>query len=203
MTASAPGLAADRCAAFFPKGRWQMVHAIHFRLADGAVGNALGVATLDGRSVTCALMTVEGLTLFAARSPDKGPLEVVRALPPFDGRAFAEGLIADVRTLFLPPAGAVSLGRLADGSELCRFIADQEITDVIPDQDGCFQLATYAPPASGADAPRRTRTLVARGCRPAGDSLIPGDATLTGHGPAGYTLKLHLLSAEPLPPANP
>jgi hypothetical protein len=128
----------------------------------------------------------------------------LRALPPFDKKSFAEGLIADVRTLFQPPTGVISVGHLADGSLLCRSIADQAVTDVVPKSDGCFQLSTYAPtPASGTHLPVRTRTVEARDCSPVNGSLMPRDMTLTGHGRAGYTLKLHLLSAEPLPAAKP
>lgn len=204
MTPSGPGPVADRCAALFVQGRWQMLHAIEFRLADGTSGNALGVLILDGRDLSCALMTVEGLTLFEAHSPEDGPLEVLRALPPFTGGAFAAGLIADVRTLFQPPVGIASFGRLTDGSPLCRYAADQAVTDVLPGTDGCFRLSTYAPtPASGNGSPVRTRTVEARACRMTGGISLPHEVTLTGHGPAGYTLNLRLLGAEPLPAATP
>jgi len=204
MTASAPGLADDRCVAFFPQGRWQMIHAIDFHMADGTNGNALGVLILDGRSLSSALMTVEGLTLFEARSLGDGSLEVLRALPPFNGQAFAAGLIADVRTLFQPPAGIASVGRLADGRALCRYTVDQAVTDVLPEEDGCFQLFTYASTsASGGNISVRTRTVEARTCRITGGSLLPHDVRLTGHGPSGYTLNLRLLSAEPLPASTP
>ncbi|MCL2458751.1 MAG: hypothetical protein FWF31_07895 [Desulfobulbus sp.] len=204
MTASAPGQMTDRCAAFFPKGRWQMVHAINFRLADGRSGNALGVTVLDGRSLSCAMMTVEGLTLFESRSPDHGAVEVLRALPPFNSQAFAEGLVADVRTLFHLPAGTASVGHLADGRGLCRFAGGPEVTDVLPGTDGCFTLSTYSRPSASADnLPVRTRTVVGRDCSPVGESLMARYLILTGHGSIGYTLQLHLLSAEPLPAVTP
>jgi len=181
-----------------------MLHAIDFRLTDGTSGSALGVLILDGRSLSCALMTVEGLTLFEARSPADGSLEVLRALPPFTGGTFAEGLIADVRTLFQPPTGTASFGRLADGSPLCRYASDRAVTDVHPGTDGCFRLSTYAStPTSGVGSPVRTRTVEARACRMTGGISLPHEVTLTGHGPAGYTLNLRLLGAEPLPAAMP
>lgn len=204
MITFAPGLAADHCAAFFPQGRWQISHAIDFHLADGTRGNALGVLILDGRSLSCALMTMEGLTLFEARSPGDSSLEILRALPPFNGQSFAAGMIADIRTLFQPPAGIASVGRLADGSALCRYAADQTVTDVLPQTDGCFKLSTYAQTlATGVDFPVRTRTVEARACRMIGGNLLAHDMTLTGHGPAGYTLNLRLLSAESLPASIP
>ena len=143
MTASTPDLAAGRCAALFPQGRWQMIHAIDFRLADGTSGNALGVLILDGRSLSCALMTVEGLTLFEARSAEAEVLEVLRALPPFDNREFASGLMRDVRTLFQSPPGLGQYGTLVDGTPVCRYNAGQTITDILPQADGCWQLFTY------------------------------------------------------------
>ncbi len=204
LVAAASDSAAARCAACFPQGRWQMLHAIDFHLADGTGGNAMGVLMLDGHSLSCALMTVEGLTLFEARSPADGSLEVLRALPPFDGQAFAAGLVADIRTLFLPPAGTADHGRLADGSPLCRFTAERTVTDVLPGADGCFRLSTYArSPASGTEFPVRIRTVEARACGPVGGGILPREVTLTGHGPAAYTLNLRLLEAEPLPASAP
>jgi hypothetical protein len=204
LVAATPDSAAARCAACFPQGRWQMLHAIDFHLADGTDGNAMGIVVLDGRSLSCALMTVEGLTLFEARSPVDGSLEVLRALPPFDGPAFAAGLVADIRTLFLPPAGTAEYGRLADGSPLCRFTAERTVTDLLPGADGCFRLSTYArSPASGADFPVRSRTVEARDCGPAGGGTLPREVRLTGYAPAAYTLNLHLLEAELLPASAP
>lgn len=183
------------CAALFPRGRWQLVHAIAFHLADGSSGNALGVVLLNGRHINCALMTVEGLTLFEARSAGPEDLEVVRALPPFASRDLAAGLMADLRTLFQPPPGSVEYGRLADGRPVCRSLAGREATDLLPQPDGCWQLHTYSDQ-------RRTRTVTADACEPARADVLPRTLVLTASGPAGYTLNLRLISAEPLPAAR-
>jgi hypothetical protein len=207
MTASAPGLAAGRCAALFPQGRWQMTHAIDFRLADGTSGNALGVLILDGRSLSCALMTVEGLTLFEARSAEAEELEVLRALPPFDNREFAGGLMRDVRTLFQPPRGLGQYGTLVDGTTVCRYNAGQTITDILPRTDGCWQLFTYDEKSSLRTDPyrehRQTRAITARFCERTGEVILPRRLDLSGFAPSAYTLSLRLLSAEPLPAHNP
>ena len=187
--------AQSACAAPFPRGRWQLVHAIAFHLADGSSGDALGVLLLDGRKINCALMTVEGLTLFEARSSGPEDLEVVRALPPFANRHFAAGLMSDLRTLIQPPVGLVEYGSLADGSPVCRSLAGREVTDILPQPDGCWQLHTYSDQ-------RRTRTVAARACEPAGSAVLPRPLELTAPGPAGYTLNLRLISAEPLPAAR-
>jgi hypothetical protein len=201
--------AQQRCAALFPQGRWQFVHAIAFRLADGTSGNALGVLVLDGQAIKSALMTVEGLTLFEARSSEAEELEVLRALPPFDNREFASGLMRDVRTLFLAPPGLGQYGTLADGTPVCRFNGGQMMTDILPQADGCWQLHTYSEhtslrtdgcqPADPRREQRRTRTVNAGSCGPVGSVVLPHTLELTGTGPAGYTLNLRLVSAEPLP----
>lgn len=213
MTVSAPGVAVDRCAALFPQGRWQMTHAIEFRLADGASGNALGVLILDGQNLDCALTTVEGLTLFEARSQGDGSLEVLRALPPFDNPEFARGLLRDVRTLMQPPPGLGRYGTLADGTPVCRYDAGQTITDILPQADGCWQLFTYdeqrilrtdgCQPADPRREHRQTRAVAAHSCERIGGAVLPRRLDLRGFAPSAYTLNLRLLSAEPLPAATP
>ena len=100
------------CAACFPKGRWQFVHAIGFDMAGGFSGNALGVVALNGDDVRVVLMSVEGLSLFEANSASVDTLEVSRAVPPFDKPDFAQGLMRDVRSIFQRPAGTLTTGRL-------------------------------------------------------------------------------------------
>ena len=92
------------CAEFFPQGDWQYVHALRFQLTSGGGGgSAIGVVVLTSQDIRCALTTVEGLTLFEARAKGTGPVEIIRALPPFDRQYFADNLVKDIRTLFLPP----------------------------------------------------------------------------------------------------
>ena len=179
-----------KCAAVYPQGKWQFVHTIEFRTADGRSSSVLGVTVVDGNSLSCALMTVEGFTLFEARLGDR--LEVDRAVPPFDRPGFAEGLMEDVRALFIRPEGsAVRYGRLADGAESCRMTGpDGAVTDILPLENGCRQIKTYD---SGG---RLTRTITAHSCRKAGSITIPEALELTVPGPAGYTLKMTLLSVD-------
>ena len=202
----------QQCTALFVQGRWQLVHDIAFRMADGTTGNALGVLVLDGQEIQCALMTVEGLTLFEARSSDDDDLVVLRAVPPFDKREFAAGLMRDVRTLFQPPPGAVQYGTLADGSPVCRSAYGQTVTDILPREDGCWRMHTYSEQTSlrtdgclSVDhrrEQRRTRTINAQSCSPVASMIFPHSLELIAHGPAGYTLNLRLISAERLPAAQ-
>jgi hypothetical protein len=189
-----PGAAGtlQHCATLFPQDRWQFVHAIAFRMANGTHGNALGVLVLNNREVRCALMTVEGLTLFEARSPEAGALEVMRAVPPFDKRDFAAGLMRDVRTMFQLPSGKARYGLLADGTAVCRYVADSQVTDILPREDGCWRIVTYS---EGT----KVRTINAYACTTVASAVIPHSLELTASGPAGYSLDLRLLSAERLP----
>jgi len=199
----------QQCTALFPQGRWQLVHAIAFRMSNGSSGNAIGVLVLDDLEIKCALMTVEGLTLFEARSADEEDLEILRALPPFANREFAAGLMRDVRTLFRPPPGAAQSGTLPDGTPICRYAYGHAVTDILPQEDGCWRMHTYSEQTSlrtdgclPAD-PRReqlkTRTIKAQSCSPVASAIFPHSLELIGSGPTGYTLNLRLISAERLP----
>jgi len=179
----------EQCAAVYPRGRWQFVHTIEFRMADGRSSSVVGVTVVDGNTLSCALMTIEGFTLFQARLNDR--LEIDRAVPPFDRPGFARGLMEDVRALFVrPPASEVSYGSLADTAQLCRMTtADGRITDILPLEDGCWRIRTYDRKQA------LTRTITARSCRLVDSTMIPDELKLTVPGPAGYILKMTLVTA--------
>ena len=180
----------EQCAAVYPRGRWQFVHAIEFRMADGRGSSVVGVTVVDGSTLSCALMTIEGFTLFQARLNDR--LEIDRAVPPFDRPGFARGLMDDVRALFVRPRGdGVQYGRLAGTSETCRMTTeDGRVTDILPSEDGCWRIRTYDQKQT------LTRTITARSCRMVDSTMIPGELELTVPGPAGYTLKMNLQTAD-------
>ncbi len=182
------------CASVFPQGRWEFVHTIEFSMADGSGATVLGVTSLAGDEIACALMTVEGFTLFEAVYREKGGLEVRRAVPPFDKPAFAEGLMEDVRTIFRAPSSTkVQYGRAAGKIPICRYTgAEGRTTDILPAMDGCWQIRTY-----NADQ-TMNRSVAGRSCRKEGEGLIPEHLELKGFGQAAYTLKMTLIHAENL-----
>lgn len=182
------------CTALFPTGRWQFVHSISFHMAKGANGTAVGVVVLSGKEIKCALMTVEGLTLFEARSAGGGDMEVVRAIPPFDNREFAAGLMQDIRTIFQPPPGLVRYGETSENAAVCRYSAADKVTDVLPRPDGCWSINTYSDRI-------RTRSIDTRSCTTVESMKVPETLELLVPGPAGYSLNMTLISAEPLPVA--
>lgn len=192
LTVNEDGQGATACEPVFPRGHWQFVHAIEFSMHDGSGGTVLGVTSLAGDEITCALMTVEGFTLFEAVFRKGEPLEVRRAVPPFDKPAFAEGLMDDVRAIFLTPAAKnIRHGQLGDKAPVCRYTgADGRTTDLLPTADGCWQIKTYTPEL------RMDRSIVGQSCKKMGTSLIPEHLELTGFRNSGYTLKMTLVQAE-------
>ena len=84
----------------------------------------IGVTLIDpvSQSVSCAVLTAEGMVLFEAEStPEK--LKVTRALPPFDSESFAENMLEDIRLIFLEPQGKLqNRGYFSSGERVCRYL---------------------------------------------------------------------------------
>lgn len=197
LTGAAESLQNDGCGAVFPQGRRQFVHAIDFTMSDGSGTAVVGVTSLNEKDIACALVTVEGLTLFEAVFRYDASFTVKRAVPPFDKPEFAQGLIADIRAIFQPPPGHGRKGQLllptspAGLTAVCRYAqADGGVVDVLPDVDGCWQIKSYTP--DGA----MDRAIVGRSCKEQGDSLIPDYIELKTYGRTGYTLKMTLIRAD-------
>jgi len=181
------------CDGIFPKGSWQFVHAIDFSLKNGRESRVIGITTLAGDAVGCALLTIEGFTLFEARYRDGRPIDIVRAVPPFDKPAFAEGLLRDVMTIFQEPATEnVQYGRSVDNLPVCRYIDDgRRVTDIERTVGGCWQIKTF----QGAERVM-SRLVSGRSCRMRDGYLLPEYIELKGIGQDDYTLKMTLINAE-------
>lgn len=180
------------CAAVFPDGRWQFVHSIDFTMNNGGGTTVIGVTTLAENGIECALITVEGFTLFEAVYGEAQSFKVDRAVPPFDDPEFAKGLIRDIRAIFQPPVGSmVKTGQVADGASVCRYEnKDGRLTDVLPDVDDCWQINSYS---SGLIM---DRSVIGRSCRKKGNGYIPDHLHLKTFGQTGYSLKMTLISAD-------
>jgi hypothetical protein len=192
---------ADACRRPYISGRWQFTHAIAARAEGGRIDRLLGVAVVDSgaRTVDAVLMTVEGLSVLQARWD--GALSVSRALPPFDRRSLAEGLMADMRLLFFPPIEPPSaVGTTSAGLPVCRYAQAEGTTlDVVSDDGRGWELHVYDPHG------RQTRSVRARDLEgpPGGRAPLPEKVDLTATGPYAYHLSLELISAEKVsaPPA--
>ncbi|MBU0943116.1 MAG: DUF3261 domain-containing protein [Proteobacteria bacterium] len=180
----------QRCAAKFVAGRWQFVHSIAFEMAAGGGATVIGVTVLDGPTLKCALLGVEGFVLFEAVLDQT--LEVSRALPPFDNPEFARGLMRDVQTIFLPPAEKPALsGLLVGGDSVCRYFGeDGQVIDILFHEDGSSGMNIYGPDLN------RTRSIVAGPPLSVAAEMIPKTLELTASGLRGYTLTMTLISAE-------
>ncbi len=197
-TASGPGEAAD-CRSVFPQGNWQFVHTIDFSLKSGGGSTVVGVTALTPDSLKCALVTPEGFTIFSGTLDREDNFEIKRAVPPFDKPAFAQGMLEDLQAIFREPIKArIQRGHLGGDppAAVCRYTDDaNKVTDVFPEgnTDACWQIRNYT-----ADK-KVTRSVIAQACQTTGPAHIPQKLELQTYGPIGYSLKMHLISAEHLP----
>ncbi len=173
-----------RCRSIYPVGRWQLVHTINVRLRRGYQATLTGViilSTADSR-VHCILMTLEGFVLFEA--VDNGEVAVKRAFGPFDNPEFAEGVMRDIRLIFLAPEGRMqTAGKFADGTQGCRYRThDNRFIDIIGAAGGSWQIQQYDP--------RKTVVIDAVDQRGVSPKL-----TLEAGGEASYALVMTLIEA--------
>lgn len=185
---------AEACRRPYAKGVWQFTHAISARAEGGRIDRLLGAALIDSeaRTIDAVLMTLEGLSVLEARWD--GALSVPRALPPFDRRSLAEGLMADMRLLFFAPEQPpTAVGRAGSGLPVCRYAQPDGTTlDVVVDGGRGWELHVYD--SHG----RQTRNVRAGDLNgpPGGRAPLPKRLELTATGPYAYRLTLDLVSAE-------
>lgn len=184
----------EGCRSHFPRGRWQLVHAINAQLRGGRQATFIGVVVLSSRdrSLDCVLMTLEGMVLFEA-AHDGSETTVRRAVGPFDNARFAEGVMADIRMLLFEPQGSViASGMTAGDIRVCRYRGAREtIVDLMASPDGGWQIQQY-----------NARGKVVRHVSgDAADSrgISPRMVIDAGSGRQAYHLSLTLVEATALP----
>ncbi len=190
----APALEETSCsAAVFPQGKWQFIHAIDFSMKNGAGTAVIGVTSLSRNRIDCALITIEGLTLFEAAYEEEKGLEIRRAVPPFDKPLFAEGLLRDLRTIFQPPTGGMQTGQIPGAITVCRYADNMSrVIDVLPEADDRWQINIYNSEMT------LDRSITGRSCRNNDSAQIPEYLELNSYGQTGYTLKMTLIRADKL-----
>lgn len=179
----------------FPQGRWQLVHRIEARFPGNHKALMMGALELDSATghLTCALMTVEGFTLFSASKTDR--LRVDRAVPPFDKPGFAEGLMADLGLLLFPPPDArPERGTLDDGPVLRYRHHNGHTTDIVARGAGRFRIELYDADARSI----RRAILTLQPVLQSPDRKIATEILLEAMGKAAYILRLDLIDAVPL-----
>ena len=184
----------EACTQIFPQGRWQFVHAIEAVPPGGRRINILGViqTASQERTVKCVLLTLEGLVLFQASYDHH--LTIERAIPPFDAKGFAQGLLNDIMLIFFAPqAPCRQTGYLASGDFVCRYsLSNQGTLDIVRKPHDGWEIRRYnaSNRLERTVSPIEPMTLSARG--------FPTHLELRASGLAGYRLTLTLLEARPL-----
>ena len=134
------------CSKPFATGQQQFVHAIAASLPGGGNSLITGITTISTAeaSVHAIIMTLEGLVLFEGRIKG-GEIEILRSISVFSEPAFAEGLLNDVRLIFLKPTGVpLEIGGLEPGTLVCRYRGrDKSTVDVMPYDNGDWKLVQY------------------------------------------------------------
>lgn len=181
------------CRDLFPKGRWQMHHAIEATVPGGGKTLLTGVTVLSSRdrTIESALMTVEGFVLFSGRFD--GVLTVDRAISPFDRPGFAQGLMDDLMLLFFAPRVPLCMtGRLEPQNRICRYCEPKKTTDIVVTPQNTRQIRQYT------SRNRLDRSMEAGDIVEVAGFPFAQRMTLKNHGLLGYQLVLKLLEAVPL-----
>lgn len=135
------------CPSPFLTEKTRLIHAIEVRAAGEMKTVMIGVTLADPvlRTISCALMSAEGMSFFEAASGPSG-LKVSRALPPFDATDFARNMMDDIELIFLAPTGALTeKGVLAEGDQVCRWHREQGgWIDVSEGRDGRMKVRRYS-----------------------------------------------------------
>lgn len=182
------------CEQIFPQGRWQFVHAIEAVPPGGQKINMVGVIQTSSkqRTIRCVLMTLEGLVLFQARFDQHITIE--RAVPPFDTKGLAQGLLNDIMLIFFVPDGPCrQTGYLETGDFVCRYtLGDRRTQDIVRKPQGGWEIRRYKANSrlERTVQPARPMDLSPKG--------FPTRLELHAGGLTGYRLTLTLIEAQPL-----
>ena len=188
----------DVCNRPFVSGRWQFVHSVKAVLPNGLHQSMIGTTIVSPQEnrIQCILLSIEGIVLLDVVSDRQ--VTVNRAVPPFDDSEMVQGMIRDVRLLFLKPAGMLAeSGTGEDQNAVCRYRDENANTiDVIIRPEGDWEIRTYTP------SNRKDRLVQAffpeNQTVDGSGAAIPKRLELTAYGFVGYKLTLDLIEAVPL-----
>lgn len=134
------------CPSPYPREKNRYIHAIEVRRGNQTQTAMIGVTLIDpsNRTLSCALVSTEGMAVFEAVSGPDG-LAVSRALPPLDSMDFARNMMNDIELIFLAPKEAPGVkGVLAGGQEVCRYQEKDGSIDVVAGPDGIIRIRRYS-----------------------------------------------------------
>lgn len=177
------------CPSPFPAKKTRFIHTIDVRTSGETKAIMIGVTLMDpfSRTISCALMSAEGMTLFEALRGPEG-MVVSWAFPPFDGADFAVNMMDDIELIFLSPQGLVAKkGISAEGDSICRWHKAQGgWIDVSEGRDGRMKVHRYA---EGGGL-KRVVTLAADAANPYSTILLQASDLVH------YTLVMTMIQSE-------
>nr|WP_320194235.1 hypothetical protein [uncultured Desulfobacter sp.] len=189
----------------FPTGAFQFVHAIELTMPGSHSAMLMGVVNIHPRqqAIHCVIMTLEGIVLFDADHTSEA-FTIHRAIPPFDSRALAQGLISDIELIFFKPQGKISAwGQLENKNKIFRFSEPGgETLDIVISPDRTVWTQNLRSPSHRIK--RRVKYVfskpqTATNSRP---FVFPKSITLTAAFPSRYTLTMTLTDANLIPDTN-
>jgi len=176
------------CSIPFITGKQQFIHVIEAELPNKANLSMIGITVISPEtdSIQCVIMTIEGFVIFDAVYDRE--LTINRGVSPFDSKAFAQGMIDDIRLIFFKPNGVLlQSGNLKDGSHACRYTDnDHYVTDLITTPDNHLEIRKYD---KNLKLMRSVKTYSDK-------EMIPERLELTAYGDNPYALKLKLIKYE-------
>lgn len=180
------------CPSPFLKEKYLLIHAIEVHMAGDIRSSIIGITLADPASgtVSCAIMTAEGMVLFEADA-EAGLLNVRRALPPFDSANFAKNMIDDIKLIFLSPEGKIyQKGTFPDGANVCRWREENRgWIDVSAHQQGNIDIRRYS---TGGALKRHVRFN-----NKAGENIYQS-IELHAKELSNYSLLMTLIEAQPV-----
>lgn len=134
------------CPSPFLVEKTRLIHAIEVRAAGKTQTVMIGVTMIDPatRTISSALMSAEGMSLFEASSGPAG-LQISRALPPLNAEDFAQNMISDIDLIFLAPRETIAQkGVLTSGEGVCRRHREEGgWIDVMSDSNSRIHIRRY------------------------------------------------------------
>lgn len=135
------------CPSPFLREKTRLIHAIEVHAAGQPQTVMMGVTLADPafRSLSCALMSAEGMVLLEASLNSDG-LRISRALPPFAEGDFIRKMMEDIELIFFAPQGdPVQKGVFSGGEPVCRWHSRLSgWIDASAGRDGSIVIRNYA-----------------------------------------------------------
>jgi len=178
----------DRQVLPFARKKSQYIHTISAKLPTGDISIITGISVIDPVTgfLHSVLLSIEGIVLLDV-TYDPG-ITINHAIPPFDRKAIAIGMVEDIRLLLLKPKGKVIGSGFTDRGEcIYRYkLKEDSIIDIIS-YDNKTDLNLYDKKNSLMRSIKYSNV---------GEGKSAGKISLVAHGLFGYELDLELVEFE-------